>query len=191
VHAEDITWPWMIVRVRERQTVCSARRRFIVTMVGERVIATYKTVKGALQLALAAAVVAVVLTGRVASLHDLATTLGHRASRVWSIALAHAIVGTITPHRLNITALALALDGVLTSIEGWALRRGHAWGRWTVVVATGLLMPFELVAFAHKRHWTELAAFVLNFAIVAYLARRALAHHREAKAAIAANARSA
>jgi len=44
-----------------------------------------------------------------------------------------------------VTAIALALDGVLTSLEGWALRRG------------------------------------LSFVIVAYLAQRAIARHREAQ----------
>jgi uncharacterized membrane protein (DUF2068 family) len=87
----------------------------------------------------------------------------------------------MTPHGVIVTALALGLDGALTSLEGWALRRDHWWGRWTVVVATGSLMPFELYAFVRKRHWIELAAFALNFAIVAYLARRAFVRHREAK----------
>jgi NAD(P)-dependent dehydrogenase (short-subunit alcohol dehydrogenase family) len=35
-------------------------------------------------------------------------------------------------------------------------------------------MPIELVAFARRRHWIELAAFMLNFVIVAYLAVRRL-----------------
>jgi len=155
-----------------------------VTTVGERVIATYKTLKGALQLALAGAVIVVVLTGHVAALHDVAAEVGHHASRAWSIALAHAIVASVTPHGLNALALALALDGVLTSLEAWALRRGHGWGRWMVVVATGSLMPFELMAFARYRHWTEIAAFALNFVIVAYLAKRAVACHRDAKSEV-------
>ena len=50
-----------------------------------------------------------------------------------------------------------------------------------VVAATGSLMPFELMAFARYRHWTEIAAFSLNFFIVAYLARRAVAGHRQAQ----------
>jgi uncharacterized membrane protein (DUF2068 family) len=152
-------------------------------MVGERVIATYKTLKGALQLALAGAVIVVVLTGQVATLHEMAAKVAHHASRAWSIALAQVIIGNITPHRLEVTALALALDGLLTSLEGWALRRGHWWGRWTVVVATGALMPFEVIAFARHRRWTELAAFALNFAIVAYLAQRAVARRRAARLA--------
>jgi uncharacterized membrane protein (DUF2068 family) len=141
----------------------------------ERVIATYKTWKGALQLALACAIAVVVLTGHVAMLQDVAAQFGHHASRAWSIAVAHAILRSVTRRGLSVTALALALDGGLTSLEGWALRRGLEWGRWMVVVATGSLMPFELLAFARRRHWTELAAFVLNFAIVTYLARRAVA----------------
>lgn len=150
---------------------------------GERVIAIYKTLKGVLQLVLAGALVVVLLTGHVPILHEFAAELRHHASRVWSIALAQAIVRGMTPHGVIVTVLALALDGALTSLEGWALRRGHWWGRWTVVVATGSLMPFELFAFVRRRHWLELAAFALNFAIVAYLARRAFVRHRETKLA--------
>jgi uncharacterized membrane protein (DUF2068 family) len=112
-------------------------------------------------------------------LQDVAVKLGHHTSRAWSRTLAHVITGRVTPHAVSLTALALALDGVLTSLEGWSLRRGFGWGRWMVVVATGSLMPFELFAFARRGRWTELAAFLLNFAIVVYLARRAVAaHHR-------------
>lgn len=145
---------------------------------GERVIATYKTVKGAVQLAFAGALLVVVLTGRVPLLHEVAAELRHHLVRAWSIALAQKIVGGVTPHHVTVTALALALDGLVTSLEGYALRRGHGWGRWMVVVATGSLLPFELAAFARRRHWVELAAFALNFAIVAYLARRAVAQRR-------------
>ena len=142
---------------------------------GERIIATYKTLKGALQLVLAGAVIVVVLTGHGAALHDLAVDLWHHASRRWSIALARAIAGRATPHGFLVAALALAFDGVLTSVEGWALRRGHWWGRWTVVVASGALLPFEVEAFVRREHWIELAAFAFNLAIVVYLARQALA----------------
>jgi uncharacterized membrane protein (DUF2068 family) len=150
-----------------------------VTSAGERIIATYKTLKGASQLALAGAGAIVVLTGHVAALHDVAVNIGHHATRRFSILLATAVVGSFTPHGVSVLSLALALDGSVTSLEGWALRRGHWWGRWTVVVATGSLMPFELVAFARRRHWIELAAFVLNFVIVAYLAVRARALRNE------------
>ena len=145
---------------------------------GERLIATYKTLKGALQLVLAGAIAAVVFTGHVAKVHEIAVHFAHHASRSWSIALARAIVGRTTPHGFLVAALALAFDGILTSAEGWALRRGHWWGRWTVVIATGSLLPFEIAAFLHRGHWIELAAFALNLGIVVYLARHAVAARR-------------
>jgi uncharacterized membrane protein (DUF2068 family) len=144
-----------------------------VTTAGERAIATYKTLKGALQLVVAGALAIVIVTGHDATVGDVVTELAHHASRAWSIALAHAVARGVTRRGLQLTAFALAADGVLTSFEGWALRRGHAWGRWMVVIATGSLLPFELFAFARGRHWMELAAFALNFTIVAYLAHRA------------------
>ena len=145
---------------------------------GERIIAAYKTVKGALQLVLSGVLVAVLVTGAVPALRGVATDFSHHLSRHWSIALAQMLARGVTPHHVIVTAIALALDGILTSLEGWALRRRRWWGAWMVVVATGSLLPFELVAFARKGHWTELAAFALNLVIVAYLARHALARRR-------------
>jgi uncharacterized membrane protein (DUF2068 family) len=152
---------------------------------GERLIALYKALKGALQLMLAATVIVLVLTGRTASLPDALEQLAHTMSRAWSADLLAAIARVATRGHLELTAAALAADGILTSIEGWALWRGHWWGRWVVVVATGCLIPFEVAAIVRHVHAPighrvfDVAALVVNIVIVAYLARHAWRHHVE------------
>jgi uncharacterized membrane protein (DUF2068 family) len=47
-----------------------------------------------------------------------------------------------------------------------------------VVVATGSLLPFEVVSFVRHPHLVRAAVFLLNVAIVAYLARKALRERR-------------
>jgi uncharacterized membrane protein (DUF2068 family) len=65
------------------------------------------------------------------------------------------------------------LDGVLTLCEGWALHRRFAWSPWLVVVATGSLLPFEVVELVRRPHAVRLVIFVVNLTIVCYLAARA------------------
>ncbi|MBI5545299.1 MAG: DUF2127 domain-containing protein [Deltaproteobacteria bacterium] len=63
----------------------------------------------------------------------------------WSRRLAEMVFEETTPGRLHLAALAIGLDGVLTGVEGWSLRRGYRWAPWLVIAATGSLLPWELV----------------------------------------------
>lgn len=146
---------------------------------GERLIALYKTVKGVLQLTLGATLFVLVVSGRTEGLPDALVRLGHAMSRAWAADLAAKLARIATRGHLELTAVALAIDAVVALIEGWALWRGHWWGRWVVVVATGGLIPFEIVSMARHHRVLDFAAFVINVAIVAYLARHAWRHHVE------------
>jgi len=75
--------------------------------------------------------------------------------------------------------IALAFDGILSVIEGWALLRGRWWAPWLVVLATGSLLPFEFIAFARRLNPVRAAVLAANLAIVVYLARKALREHRK------------
>jgi uncharacterized membrane protein (DUF2068 family) len=67
---------------------------------------------------------------------------------------------------------ALVLDGVATFVEAIALIRGWWWGPWLVVLASSILIPFEVVALLHRLTATRSAILVINLLIVAYLVRR-------------------
>lgn len=140
--------------------------------VGQSAIAAYKGIKGAIELVLALVLGLATLVGaRVdASIVHVGHALRHGVVEAWSIELA----ALLTPTHVAWTALALLLDGALTTLEGWALRRGHSWGPWLVVVATSCFIPFEIIAVAHHARVLRIAMLVLNVAIVAFLARKAL-----------------
>jgi uncharacterized membrane protein (DUF2068 family) len=148
---------------------------------GVRAIIAYKTVKGALQLVLAAVLLLLLPLGLSPWLHHLAYRLREHATRAFSIRLAELLLNNSTAGKVALAAAALALDGLLTSVEGWALRRGHTWGEWLVVVASGSLLPLEAHALAKTRHWPHLVGLLLNLAIVIYLARQAWLRHRRTK----------
>jgi uncharacterized membrane protein (DUF2068 family) len=144
------------------------------------VIITYKLVKGVLWLVLAATIVVMMQMGLGDHLVGLARHLRLHA-HPWSLALADLAVKASSRRSLWKIAFALVADGSLTLLEGWSLFHGRWWGPWLVVVATGSLLPVEVAALIHRPHLVRALIFLVNVAIVVYLARKALREHRERK----------
>ena len=71
-----------------------------------------------------------------------------------------------------ITGVAAILYGVLESVEGYGLWLEKLWAEWLTVIATSLLIPFELYELVHKPSTLKLAGTAVNLAIVGYLALR-------------------
>jgi uncharacterized membrane protein (DUF2068 family) len=138
-----------------------------------RAIVLYKTIKGALQLALAVFLAIGAFTGFAHQLAAFGGSLRHHLTLAWAMKLASWSVTAATRKHLLLVSLALALDGALTSVEAWALHVGHWWGPWLVVAATGSLLPYELLELIRHPHVGRLALFLVNGAIVAYLATHA------------------
>jgi uncharacterized membrane protein (DUF2068 family) len=140
---------------------------------GQQVIAVYKLVKGCGELALSLVLAIVVVSGA-ADASSLAMILRHHFSDAWSLRLGE----LLSVRHIELTGLALVLDGLLALVEGWALRKSFWWGPWLVVVATGVLVPFEIIAVVRHVRLTRLAVLVVNLGIVAFLGRKALAERR-------------
>jgi uncharacterized membrane protein (DUF2068 family) len=141
----------------------------------------YKLVKGVLWFVFAALIVMGPRLGLEDRLLGFAEHLRHHA-RAWSLELAELIVRAASRRGLWTIAVALIADGFVSLVEGWALLHGRWWGPWLVVVATGSLLPFEVVALARRPHVVRAILLVLNLVIVAYLARKAMAERREGRA---------
>lgn len=83
-------------------------------------------------------------------------------------------------HLLALGAL-LTLDGVVTLVEAYALWRGLWWGPWLVVIASSLLVPFEVAAIVTNPNLLRVGVLGLNLAIVAWLLRARLLRGPEMK----------
>lgn len=145
---------------------------------GLRVIVAYKLTKGVLWLVFAAVLLVLMHMGLEDKLAGLAAALRHHA-HAWSLAFARVVVTAGTRRGLWTLIVALLADGCVSLVEGWALLRGRWWGPWLVVVATGSLLPFEILALIRHLHPVRAVLFVANVVIVVYLARTALAERRE------------
>jgi uncharacterized membrane protein (DUF2068 family) len=137
---------------------------------GVRLIVLYKVAKALLEFVAAIGLVVLAATGELETLRHLAHQLREDLASRWSLLLGRAL-GALTNHGVHLVEIGLALDGVVSAIEGWALWRGHRWGAWLVVVATATPLPLEVVAISRShRPWRVLLA-VVNAAVVVYLAR--------------------
>jgi uncharacterized membrane protein (DUF2068 family) len=146
---------------------------------GVRIITMYKLVKGGAQLVLAIALLVTVELGvAVTGVREAVFFVRHHFASATSVKLAELLLSVATPRHLGLTALALALDGVLTTGEGVALARGLWWGPWLVVVASGALVPYELFELLREPRAGRLVVFALNALVVGYLVSRALREHR-------------
>jgi uncharacterized membrane protein (DUF2068 family) len=143
-----------------------------------RLIIVGKLVKAIFVLTTAAIFAALLLTGSSVHLHGFATSVREHVTEAWSVYLANAVISVTERRHLAVATGALLLDGTCTSLEWYALRRGHTWGEWLVVVATSSLLPFEVVALVHHHHVGRFVILIVNLAIVVYLALHALRHHQ-------------
>lgn len=82
---------------------------------------------------------------RLASADDLASHLEREVAGRWAVLAGRALGQLVSERGVHLAELGLALDGVLSSLEGWALAMRYRWAAWLVVV---------------------------NVAVVGYLARR-------------------
>jgi len=139
-----------------------------------KLIISYKLVKACTVLGLAAVLAVMIVTGVSPDLYRFATRLREHATAAWAMRVAGAMVSATEHRHLVVVTSALFLDGISTCVEWYALARGHTWGEWFVVVATSLLLPFEVVAFVRGQHVGRLVILLVNIVIVLYLMRHAM-----------------
>jgi uncharacterized membrane protein (DUF2068 family) len=144
-------------------------------------IIAYKVVKAAVWVVLAITLVVMAHLGLGDRLQTFADRLQHHQG-AWSLELARWVMKASTLHGLWTVALALVADAAASLVEAWALWHAHWWGPWVVVLSTGSLLPFEVVAFVRHGHLVRLAVLLVNLLIVIYLANKALREHRERRA---------
>src|SRR5690606_20006859 len=63
----------------------------------------------------------------------------------WAVSLASWLEQAATTRGIGLSLIALGADGILPGVEAWALARGARWGAWLVVLATGSLLPFDVL----------------------------------------------
>jgi GTP-binding protein len=139
---------------------------------GLRLIISYKLAKALTEFLGGAIIFALGSAGSAARLTHVAQAIHRHATEHWSIVLAERLMDASTAHNVFVVALSMVIDGIATSIEGWALYRRFVWSRWLVVGTTAALLPFEIIALVHHPNAGRAAVFLVNLLIVLYLLQR-------------------
>jgi uncharacterized membrane protein (DUF2068 family) len=84
----------------------------------------------------------------------------------------------------GLTLMILAF-GVFNMVEAWGLHRRMRWAEWLTVIATGLLIPYEIYLLMEDASALKAAVLVINAAIVYYLARHKELFKRRKDVAVA------
>jgi uncharacterized membrane protein (DUF2068 family) len=137
--------------------------------IGLEAIIDYKLLKAAVELVLGLLLLALLLRGTEAGAATLAQIVLDHVSRAWALQAATAIVLTGTTGHVKLAAAGALADAALSTVEGLALRAGRWWAPWLVVVATGALLPWELIQVVRRPGWLRIGLLAVNLAVVVYL----------------------
>jgi uncharacterized membrane protein (DUF2068 family) len=80
-------------------------------------------------------------------------------------------LGHLSHHEVTLFGIAGIAFGALELVEGYGLWRRYRWAEWLTVIATSLLIPFELYELVHKPSALKAAGLAVNVLIVIYLLR--------------------
>jgi uncharacterized membrane protein (DUF2068 family) len=141
-----------------------------------RLILAYKVGKAAVWLLVVAGIGIVAASGRLDHLRALAALRQHVSSR-WSLLLTDGIVKVLSPGGVRLIETGLVADALLTTLEAWALWRGHRWGAWLVLVASAAPVPLEVFELGRHPSLPRLALLLVNVAVVVYLGFWLRRHH--------------
>jgi len=109
-----------------------------------------------------------------ANFGDIANHLARRLEldpqRPWIRHLV-ARLGRLRNHEVKLFGVAAIAYGMLELVEGGGLFARKRWAEWLTVIATSLLIPFEVYEVVRHPSWLKAVGIVVNVAIVIYLYR--------------------
>jgi len=147
---------------------------------GLETIIVYKLVKSVAQTLAGIGAVWLLIRGAEAGAATLAELLLEHFTGAWALRDATLLVRAATAGHVKLLAVAMFGDAILSAVEGLALQAGRWWAPWLVVIATGLLLPWEVWELIRRPAWGRVAILVINIAVVVYLLNQAAREHREA-----------
>jgi uncharacterized membrane protein (DUF2068 family) len=77
---------------------------------------------------------------------------------------------TVNSRWLTYLAIGLAVYALIELVESVGLWLGKRWGEYFALVATSILLPYEVYELTEKPTWLRVAALVINLLLVIYLA---------------------
>ncbi|MBI5809866.1 MAG: DUF2127 domain-containing protein [Deltaproteobacteria bacterium] len=135
-----------------------------------RCIIGYKAIIGIIELALSINFLKSLDRDVVITIKKLAYALNLNADHrvVGGLIKQAGMLGTNTVFGITMVIL---IFGIFNIVEAYGLHLRQRWAEWLTVIATSLLIPFELYYVIMKISFIKVAVLVINCVIVYYLAR--------------------
>jgi len=76
----------------------------------------------------------------------------------------------VTDSKIWFVALGALAYSSLRFAEAYGLWRERAWAEWLALVSGAIYLPFEIVELARRPDWIRLIIFLVNLAVVLYMA---------------------
>lgn len=77
---------------------------------------------------------------------------------------------TLTAAKLWTVAAGAGAYAILRFVEAYGLWNARTWAEWIALVSGSLYIPYEVYKLIHRQSWIHISIFVVNLAIVAYMA---------------------
>ena len=76
----------------------------------------------------------------------------------------------VTDAKLWVVAIAALAYSTLRFFEAYGLWRERAWAEWLALISGAIYLPFEIFELARRPDWVPLVIFLVNLAVVLYMA---------------------
>lgn len=76
----------------------------------------------------------------------------------------------VTDTKLWFVAIGALAYSTLRFFEAYGLWRERAWAEWLALISGAIYLPFEIYELARRPDWIRLAIFLINLAVVLYMA---------------------
>ncbi len=80
-------------------------------------------------------------------------------------------LGALKKHEVEVFGAGALGYGVLELVEGAGLFYRRRWAEWLTVVATSLLVPFEVYELVRNPSWLKAGGIAVNVVVIVYLYR--------------------
>ncbi len=72
--------------------------------------------------------------------------------------------------RLQMLALGAFVYSLVRLVEAWGLWNARTWAEWFAILSGAIYLPVEVYEFIERPSWVRASVFLVNLAIVGYLA---------------------
>ena len=76
----------------------------------------------------------------------------------------------VTDTKLWLVAVGALMYSCLRFLEAYGLWKERAWAEWLALISGAIYLPFEIFELARRPDWIRLAIFLINLAVVLYMA---------------------